>query len=74
MKKHAPETLSRFKPATNLVRRETIGEWLKEIQTDFSTHKNFLKEERERLSSTVTLEDMKKDNGKRRKERSGRKV
>ena len=60
MKKHAPETLSRFKPATNLVRRETIQEWLKEVQTEFSSQKEFIKEERERLSSKVTLEDMKK--------------
>ena len=58
LKKHAPETLSRFKPATNLVRRETIQDWLKEVQTEFSSQKEIIKEERERLSSKVTLEDM----------------
>lgn len=58
IKAYAPEMMSRFKPAANLLRRETIGSWLKEVQADFSEKRARIQEERKRANATISLADI----------------
>ena len=58
IKAYAPEMMSRFKPAAHLLRRETIGSWLKEVQADFSERRGRIQEERKRANATISLADI----------------
>lgn len=59
IKHHSPSVYSRFQPAPTLLRRQIIGEWLKQRQTEFIEIKEKLLEERERKKLRVTVDDIK---------------